>query len=304
MHQPTQAQRRVSFDEESIAQQRREAGVCYGTQRIDDPLTPYIYYSESVSRAEGTVATSAAGGAAPARISIAALQERLQPTSDRQAQASTAAVPPDSEEKADDEVPLPRSRLASAKDCATLHAEDAVRSRIRSVGYVSMDGSDKQTAEEPTLPRGGWLPGAAQFALALCGCYALDCTLHNRYCGFLFRCGCTFPWAGGASACNIHNPVGPKCPWCNVHNGSLSWLAPAITGNFNVALMVLSYCAVWGAQRLPAPPSRALAARAAAAVAAFLGWGFLMGVVFWRFDGTHYPCFLLWGRETECQLPV
>ena len=298
-----QADRRVSWDEASLARQRQEAGVSYGTQKIDDgPLTPYIYYSESISRADGTVATTLAGdGAAPARISISELQERLSVTADRQAQASTTTAPPDSEED-DEEVPVPRSRLTMAKDCATMHAEDAVRSRSRLVGYASMADGDKQAAKEPS-GGGRWLPGAAQFALALCGCYALDWAMHNRYCGFLFRCGCTFPWAGGVSACNIHNPAGPKCPWCNVHNASLSWLAPAITGNFNVALMVLSYCAVWGAQ-LPAPPSRALAVRAAAAVAAFLGWGFVMGLVFWRFDGTHYPCFLLWGRETECQLPV
>ena len=25
---------------------------------------------------------------------------------------------------------------------------------------------------------------------------------------------CTWPWAGGSSNCNIHNPNGPHCPWC------------------------------------------------------------------------------------------
>ena len=35
-------------------------------------------------------------------------------------------------------------------------------------------------------------------------------------CGFLFDCGCTWPWAGLDSACNFHqhNAV-YKCPWCD-----------------------------------------------------------------------------------------
>lgn len=131
--------RRVSWDEASLEQQRQEAGVSYGTQKIDDPLTPYVYYSESVSRVDGIVATSAAGGAAPARISIAALQERLIVTADRQARRTSLDDIED-----DEEVPIQCSRLTSAKDCATMHAEDAVRSRSRMVGYVSMEGEDQE----------------------------------------------------------------------------------------------------------------------------------------------------------------
>jgi len=35
------------------------------------------------------------------------------------------------------------------------------------------------------------------------------------YCGFLFDCGCTWPWAGLDVDCNNHNPDAlHKCPWC------------------------------------------------------------------------------------------
>lgn len=35
------------------------------------------------------------------------------------------------------------------------------------------------------------------------------------FCGWLFDCGCTWPWAGLESHCNIHNPdVQHQCPWC------------------------------------------------------------------------------------------
>ncbi|ORU90576.1 MAG: hypothetical protein A6F71_06325 [Cycloclasticus sp. symbiont of Poecilosclerida sp. M] len=34
-------------------------------------------------------------------------------------------------------------------------------------------------------------------------------------CGLMFDCGCTWPWAGLESHCNIHNPqVVHQCPWC------------------------------------------------------------------------------------------
>ena len=34
-------------------------------------------------------------------------------------------------------------------------------------------------------------------------------------CGVLFNCGCTWPWAGLESHCNIHMPqVEHQCPWC------------------------------------------------------------------------------------------
>jgi hypothetical protein len=30
----------------------------------------------------------------------------------------------------------------------------------------------------------------------------------------MYRCGCTFLWAGSARYCNIHQPDAPHCPWC------------------------------------------------------------------------------------------
>jgi hypothetical protein len=37
-------------------------------------------------------------------------------------------------------------------------------------------------------------------------------------CGVLHRCGCSVPWAGGASRCNVHNSQGAHCPWCEHAN--------------------------------------------------------------------------------------
>ncbi len=34
-------------------------------------------------------------------------------------------------------------------------------------------------------------------------------------CGFLFQCGCDWPWQGLEAGCNFYQPQAPhKCPWC------------------------------------------------------------------------------------------
>eukprot|EP00965_Chrysotila_dentata_P152831 5051528-Pleurochrysis_carterae.AAC.1 len=115
------------------------------------------------------------------------------------------------------------------------------------------------------------------------GCTVFDYAFHNVYCAALFRCGCTFPWAGGASGCNIHNVHGPRCPWCNVLNSNLFLLAPLITDHFTVLLMC---CAYYVARYR----SLSFEKRLAIAAATFLGWGFIMGALFYLL--TDYPCFL------------
>lgn len=66
----------VTWDEATIAEHRACAGVLYGTQRIQESLTPFLYYSESVSRAEGAMGEFVPG-AGISKVSIEALQERL-----------------------------------------------------------------------------------------------------------------------------------------------------------------------------------------------------------------------------------
>lgn len=137
---------------------------------------------------------------------------------------------------------------------------------------------------------------------------AFDWALHNPYCGLLFRCHCTFPWAGGAAGCNIHHASGPKCPWCNVMSTQLWWLAWAITDRFTIACMILAYVAVWMAQMpgrvgevrqwmLARSTPRQLLLRAAAGITTFLILGFALALVFYL--ATDYPCFL-WITDGSC----
>jgi len=51
-------------------------------------------------------------------------------------------------------------------------------------------------------------------------------------CGFLFHCGCDWPWAGLDSRCNFYKPnVEHKCPWCaSIVTGLLSTGIAVVAG--------------------------------------------------------------------------
>ena len=171
----------------------------------------------------------------------------------------------------------------------------------------------------------GWRRRAAvavELGLAAAGCYGIDKIFHNPYCGVIFRCHCTWPWAGGAAHCNIHNPTGPRCPWCNVRNGPLRWLAWGINDITTIVLMFVVYCVTWAVQQSCARRSgpmtfarfdrkqamcdalavRRFGVRVLAASVTFLLLGLSLGLVFYL--GTDYPCFLwiapLGANGTRC----
>lgn len=51
-------------------------------------------------------------------------------------------------------------------------------------------------------------------------------------CGFIFRCGCTWPWLGLDTGCNIYASAAlQRCPWCaSLTAGALSLGLSAIAG--------------------------------------------------------------------------
>jgi len=59
--------------------------------------------------------------------------------------------------------------------------------------------------------------------------------IHNKFCNWLFVCGCTWDWDGGWKDCNYFSK-GPKCPWCTAR-ANVSWL----TDYFLFALMMCAY---------------------------------------------------------------
>lgn len=147
--------------------------------------------------------------------------------------------------------------------------------------------------------------GSMELACVAGGCWLFNWVFHNPYCGLLFRCHCTWPWAGGWSRCNVHHVDGPRCPWCNVKHTALAGLAWAITDQFTVSMMLCSYIVVVGYQEcMPGKHHRTASrgrhlARALVPMLTFLMLGFVMGLAFYL--GTDYPCFLwIADNATEC----
>ncbi len=59
-------------------------------------------------------------------------------------------------------------------------------------------------------------------------------------CGFLFKCGCVWLWAGADSHCNIRHSSPPHCPWCA--HGKLGYVLPLVgltLGQFGSGLFTL-----------------------------------------------------------------
>ncbi|CAJ1345669.1 unnamed protein product [Effrenium voratum] len=67
-------------------------------------------------------------------------------------------------------------------------------------------------------------------------CETFQQVVHNKFCNLLFRCNCTWEWAGGWDNCNVHNATGPRCPWC-VARQSISWTTDCLP----LALMLLTF---------------------------------------------------------------
>jgi hypothetical protein len=98
-------------------------------------------------------------------------------------------------------------------------------------------------------------------------------------CGFMFKCGCVWNWAGASRHCNIHQPSPPHCPWCA--HGKLGYTVPLVGLTFGQFLGGL----------LTVRLSSKLFLAALATVLSILPVGFLLGWI--TILLTSYPYFLL-----------
>ena len=102
-----------------------------------------------------------------------------------------------------------RSRSPASSEAARLLAKDT--DDVES-GSSSDDGEAESLLQAQLIPpiAAGILRGVLVGVLAI-GWMTI---FHDKICGVVSNCGCTWPWAGGWRKCNIHNHTGPRCPWC------------------------------------------------------------------------------------------
>merc|ERR1712146_167244 len=107
-------------------------------------------------------------------------------------------------------------------------------------------------------------------------------------CGVVFRCGCTWPWAGGWKYCNVHNPDpnSPRCPWC-IAGSATSW---SVSDRFVISLMMLAYALAVYCNMRYACESWKRHLRFIAPPAMFLLQSLVAGIAF--VCATGYPYFL------------
>ncbi len=81
------------------------------------------------------------------------------------------------------------------------------------------------------LPQKNLIAGAITFIIALVTITPL--------CGFLFQCGCDWPWLGLDAHCNYYKPQAEhKCPWCTSMFVGILSTCLAIVSGVAVALFV------------------------------------------------------------------
>ena len=112
-------------------------------------------------------------------------------------------------------------------------------------------------------------------------CFWFERIIHNPFCNWLFKCGCTWNWDGGWNRCNVFNTVGaPKCPWCTAAS-NVSWT----TDHFLFALMTLTFLFLLRHRKRVD-----MVVRWTAPIVVYFGVGTLIGWIF-KVTGS-YPIFI------------
>jgi hypothetical protein len=107
-------------------------------------------------------------------------------------------------------------------------------------------------------------------------------------CDLLHLCGCRAPWSGAAAHCNVHEALGPRCPWCE---------HPALGTVAMVGIFAGQGGILLGLRRRGA----AGWAAGGASVAALVPLALLVGALCWL--PTDYPHFLLRDARERLGLP-
>jgi hypothetical protein len=196
--------------------------------------------------------------------------------------ASTATYSPlaGAEESYDDENPF-AVNAAVVDDVKDQGAAVALRRPARGVCGLCAKCCDVNEDDDEPLRRKKYCLAAAEVSVATTLCYWFERIIHNKFCDFLFKCNCTWTWAGGWDNCNVWNNQGlPRCPWCTAR-ANVSWT----TDSLLFALMLTTYLtALRFRKRID------ITARFALPIIIYFLVGTLVGYIF-KATGT-YPTFI------------
>jgi len=113
------------------------------------------------------------------------------------------------------------TEISNQEDIEMNDTED--KTSLLEKGYViSQEERNNIQSEDPhvhkhrkkTIHIKTWIRVGIELIIAFFFTYGFDTLFENKLCDLIFRCGCTWNWAGGSDKCNIHHTDGPKCPFC------------------------------------------------------------------------------------------
>ena len=113
-------------------------------------------------------------------------------------------------------------------------------------------------------------------ALVLMGVVGVSYTFFTPFCDVMFDCGCQVLWEEAGRFCNVHNEVGPHCPFCST--GAWGRVIPRGSVWLTQVAVVL------------APMNVSWKSRVLLGLMAFVGMAMLIGTAF--LVATGYPTFL------------
>jgi hypothetical protein len=161
--------------------------------------------------------------------------------------------------------------LLFCKECSGI--DTSTREGSKCVDVESMDPVEKGKLM--------WTFG--EVAIASNFCFFFNNVIHNKFCDFLFKCGCTWNWDGGWDDCNYHKQGVPRCPWCLAR--ATAWTTTLLP----CLLMFAAYIYMLYNRRRRCDY---IGVRYMAAIATYFITGTIVGFIFFIFN-YHYKDFLM-----------
>lgn len=79
---------------------------------------------------------------------------------------------------------------------------------------------------------------ALEWNAVIWAAYGVTRVFENPWCNLMFACGCRFDALGGWRDCNVHNPSGPRCPFCSA-SALVNWASFCVPPMVQLALYVV-----------------------------------------------------------------